>query len=404
MNKSSLDSRPSSLATTRFFQELFGNSLHFPIANVLLETLVEGPLYYLTTPDPYAILFAGVLQAFILNRWQSKGTPRRFIGNLIGPAVYTVIETAFEGLTFLQSSNLIAYWVFSLLFGILQGVRPGTRGWWNGLTVIVEDICRAAILAVMYYVLELKTDPVQTVSIWAFLNDPGHVFIVLVALLLGLNAGIGSLKAQRSLSLLHETARKLKTYSDWLFGRDLLGQGIEDASALQLKRQQRAVLFMDIRGFTRWGEMRPSEDVVNLLNRYYQTAETTLGQHSAIKYKFSGDEVMAVFASVDQALEAALKLRLQINALLGRHGLSAGIGLHTGHLVEGLLGSKDVRFYDVVGDTVHVAKCIESAAEGGELLISEAVRMAIGTTFRAGQKRQVTVKGKKEPVTIYPLE
>jgi class 3 adenylate cyclase len=173
---------------------------------------------------------------------------------------------------------------------------------------------------------------------------------------------------------------------------------------LQLKRLERTILFMDIRGFTRWSESRPPEDVVNMLNRYYQTAEATLNQYAVIKIKFSADEVLAIFPTVDDGLQAALKLRLQINQLLGRHGLGVGIGLHTGPMVEGLLGSKDVRFYDVIGDTVNTAKRIESSAISGEVLISDAVRIVIGATFRAGPKRYVTVKGKEEPVVVYPLE
>jgi adenylate cyclase len=73
-------------------------------------------------------------------------------------------------------------------------------------------------------------------------------------------------------------------------------------------------------------------------------------------------------------------------------------------MVEGLLGSKEIKFYDVIGDTVNTAKRIEARAGVGEVLISEAVRIALGTTFRAGPKRQITVKGKDEPIIIYPLE
>jgi class 3 adenylate cyclase len=57
-----------------------------------------------------------------------------------------------------------------------------------------------------------------------------------------------------------------------------------------------------------------------------------------------------------------------------------------------------------LGDTVNTAKRIESAAGAGELLVSEAIRLRLGTTFLAGPKRQVTVKGKEQPVIIYPLE
>ncbi len=401
MNPSSVETRLAGTPAMRFFQELFGNSLHFPIANILLELLVEGPRGYVVLPDGYVILLAGIIQAWFL---RNRSGWKRLPGNLIGPLLYTLVETAIEGLDFFNSPNHLLYWAIALIFGLLQALRPSAKGIFFALTLIIEDISRASILMLMYYIFELKTNPAQTVTLAAFFSDASHQFVTFVAILLGLNIGLASLTAERYLNLLRETSRQLKMYSEWLLGRDLLGKIIADPSALLLRRLERTVLFMDIRGFTRWSESRSPEEVVALLNRYYQTAEATLGLDSIIKIKYSADEVLAIFPTVDDGLQAALKLRVQINNLLGRQGLGVGIGLHTGPLVEGLLGSKDVKFYDVVGDTVNTAKRIESSAGMGEILVSEAVRIAIGTTFRAGPKRQVAVKGKEEPVIVYPLE
>ena len=401
MNISPIESRLAGTPITRFFQELFGNSLHFPITNILLEVLVEGPRNYLFAPDGYIIFLAGLIQAFFLSNWQGW---KRLPGNLIGPALYTVVEIWLEGPSFFNSPNHILYWVIALIFGLMQAPRPSLKGFLFALTVIFEEICRASILIAMYYIFELKTNPAQTGTLAAFFFDPSHQFVTFVVILLGLIIGLSSLTAQRYLSLVRETSTQLKTYSEWLLGRDLLDQIITDPTALQLKRIQRTIMFMDIRGFTCWSEARSPEEVVNMLNRYYQTAEATLTQHNVIKFKFSADEVMAIFPTVDDGLQACLKMRLQINQFLGRHSLGVGIGLHSGQMVEGLLGSKEVKFYDVIGDTVNTAKRIESRAGAGEVLVSEAVRIALGTTFRAGPKRQITVKGKEEPVIVYPLE
>jgi class 3 adenylate cyclase len=401
MNMSPIESRLAGTPASRFFQELFGNSLHFPIANILLEMLVEGPGAFIFSPDGYTILLAGLVQAFFLSRWQGW---KRLPGNLIGPALYSVIEVSLGGVSFFNSPNHILYWIVALIFGLMQAPRPYLKDFYLGFTVIFEDVCRASILMAMYYIFELKTNPVQTVSLAAFFSDPSHQFVTFVALLLGLNSGLESLTAQGYLSMLRETTSQLRTYSEWLLGRDLLGKIIANPGALQLRRLDRTIMFMDIRGFTRWSETRLPEEMVNMLNRYYQTAEATLNQHDVIKFKLSADEVMAIFSNVDDGLKASLDMRLQINQFLKRHGLGVGIGLHRGPMVEGLLGSKDVQFYDVIGDTVNTAKRIESSAGAGEVLVSEAVRLSLGTTFRAGPKRQVTVKGKEEPVIVYPLE
>jgi class 3 adenylate cyclase len=132
--------------------------------------------------------------------------------------------------------------------------------------------------------------------------------------------------------------------------------------------------------------------------------ETILTSHETIKFKFSADEVMAVFPTPDSAVHAAIELRNQVNQLLSSEHLGVGIGLHNGLLVEGLLGSTGVKFYDVIGDTVNTAKRIESVAQSGEVLISENVRNMIRQKVGTGAKREISVKGKKNPLVMYPLE
>jgi class 3 adenylate cyclase len=83
--------------------------------------------------------------------------------------------------------------------------------------------------------------------------------------------------------------------------------------------------------------------------------------------------------------------------------LGAGIGLHTGALVEGLLGSDEAKFYDVIGDTVNTAKRIEGNATRAEVLASDDTRKLLDTKFSIGQARQVAAKGKGE-LTVYPVD
>jgi class 3 adenylate cyclase len=198
-------------------------------------------------------------------------------------------------------------------------------------------------------------------------------------------------------------SNRLKTYSEWLLGRNLLGQALANPETLGLMRRERTIVFADIRGFTRWSEDRSPEETVQLLNRYYAAIEGTLARHEAIKFKFSADETMVVFAGAAEAVAAARELRAMAGALLAAETLGLGIGLHTGPLVEGLLGSAEVKFYDVVGDTVNTAKRIESAAGPGEVLISDATRGALAGHLAIGPARAISAKGKEAPVTVYPL-
>ena len=93
---SALDSRISGSFRNRYEQELFRNTGQFPIANLLLELLLEGPAIFLA-PDIYTLIGAMLLQAWVLARWENTPAPRRFLGNLVGPAAYTAIEACFAG-------------------------------------------------------------------------------------------------------------------------------------------------------------------------------------------------------------------------------------------------------------------------------------------------------------------
>lgn len=400
----SLETKITGSFSTRFWLELFGNSAHFPIANILLEMLIEGPLEYLRVPDLYTIAPASLVQAYWLTRWQATSAPRRFWGNLIGPALYTLFEVLLEGPSFFSTPHHLAYWGFAFTIGALQALRLRLRlaAHLSVAIIVIENVTRTAILFFMYAIFETHANPMQTASLSAFFGDASHLFIGLLVLFFGLNVGLANLTADRYLGLLRETSARLKTYSEWLLGRGLLEQAFANPSVLMLTRRERTVLFMDIRDFTHWCEVQSPETVVNLLDKYYQVAESILARYGCIKFKLSADEVMAIFSAADSAIHAALELRKQINELLSNSHLGAGIGLHAGLLVEGLLGSAGVKFYDVIGDTVNTAKRIENAARSGEILISENVRNIIGQTFRLGSAREINVKGK--PPTVYSLE
>ncbi len=399
-----IDIRLTGSPRTRFWLELFGNSAQFPIANILFEVLREGFADYVRAPDPYTILLASVVQAYWLSRWQTTAHPRRFIGNLIGPAVYTVVEATIEGPRFFSAPHHLAYWGFALVIGALQSFRGDRFGWLASTLRVLEDVVRAGILLAMYTLYEMATHPAQTRSWEAFFTDSSHQFIALATLLLGLSLGLSSLTAQRYLDLLRQTSARLKVYSEWLLGRDLLGKVMDNPAALALARRERAVMFMDIRGFTHWSESRSAEEVVAMLNRYYVVAESVLRQHRAIKFKFSADEVMAVFAEAGDACRAALGLRDETQSMLAGQGLGAGIGLHLGPLGGGLRGSAEVRFYDVIGDTVNTGKRIEGNAGPAEVLASQAIHGSLAEAFRFGPMREVEAKGKDLPLAVYPVE
>lgn len=202
------------------------------------------------------------MQAYWLTRWQTTSSPRRFWGNLIGPALYTLVESLVEGLRFFSAPHHVAYWVFSLMIGVLQSLRPRLPTIFNNLLIVTENVTRASILFFMYAIFETYANPTQAASLDVFFSDASHQYIGLTVLFLGLSVGLANLTADRYAGLLKETLAQLQKYSEWLLGRDLLTQTLINPSALSLTRRERTVMFMDIHGFTRWSETQPPENVV----------------------------------------------------------------------------------------------------------------------------------------------
>jgi len=395
----SIDAAIEGTARGRFLQELYSNSAVLPIAIVLLEVLLEGGSDYFLKADFYAITLGALVQAGFLSRTPDGERLRRLLGNLAGPAVYSAIEVATEGPGFFAAPHHKAYWAFALAIGLLQCARAGRRTIAADILMVVENAVRSMFLFAIYYIFESLTAP-PTGPARAFLADPSHAFIGWSILLLGLAGGIAAVGEQRYLAMLRTLSRRLRVYSEWLFGRALLEEAVSDPERLSLKRRERAILFMDVRGFTAWSEAQPPESVVAVLNGGCAASESVFARWSPIRCKFSADEVMGVFARPGDALGAARCLAREVGDYLRPYGLGVGIGLHWGAVVEGLMGGTGAKQFDVIGDTVNTAKRIEGAAARGEILLSEDFRAAAGLAVAAS--RTIEVKGKSAPLVVHP--
>ncbi|OQW93167.1 MAG: hypothetical protein BWK79_12565, partial [Beggiatoa sp. IS2] len=256
-------------------------------------------------------------------------------------------------------------------------------------------------LLVMYWVFEATKEP-RYFSPREFLLDDGHLFLMLTINFMGIMIGIAYYNAESFLYLLRQTTQQLQCYSEWFLGKNLLAQAVDNPSMLTLNRRERAVLFMDIRGFTHWSESQSPEIVVNMLNHYCEIAEQSWhSSDEVIKAKLTGDEIMIVFQSPHSAITVATNLHQRVAKLLANYELGVGIGIHWGSLVEGLVGSHKVKAYDIIGDTVNTAKRICDVATRGEVLISKSVYESVYPVV--GTPRHLKVKGKTEAILVYPL-
>ena len=400
--ESSISTQIKGTRTSHIVQEFFTNSALFPIVNILLEMLVEGVANYAKAPDLYAILLACTVQAMFLGTMQFRGKPSPLLGNLIGPALYSLIEVSIEGAVFFSAPNHIGYWIFAFVIGGLQQARIMLPGRQHSIFILLENLTRTYILFAGYWMFEAKTEATY-LNIADFFTNDSHIYVFLAVSLIGLVIGLANVNAEKYLLLLRRTAAELQIYSEWLLGKNLLEQAVANPSAMGLKRQRRAVVFSDIRGFTNWSEATPPEQVVAMLNRYFEKAEDVWRQYPVIKVKLTGDEIMIVLDAPREAVRLAQELQRETGGLLAAQGLSAGIGIHCGALVEGLMGSQNVKGYDVIGDTVNTAKRICDIAAGGEILISADAWESLAGEFASGEPRLANLKGKQESLKIYPL-
>jgi len=184
------------------------------------------------------------------------------------------------------------------------------------------------------------------------------------------------------------------------------------------RRQRMSVFFSDLRGFTTISEKLPPEGLVSLLNRYLSPMTEIIFQNKGTLDKYMGDAIMAFFGApiaspnhAEQACRCALaslvKLK-ELQKIFAAEGLpfiDIGIGINTGEMSVGNMGSNIVQNYTVMGDSVNLASRLEGTNKeyGSKIIISEFTYNDVKNTFIAREIDRVRVKGKSEPVRIYEL-
>lgn len=397
-----VDSLTAPSYAARVAQQFFTHSAHAPVTILILEWLLATPGYF-TKPDAYVLICAALTQAFWLAHPHCRQTRWIALGNLVGVMVYTLIESLIEGVRFFAQLQHAAYWMIAVAFATLQGVRHAVRAR-AGLSqalLLFENIARAAIPVLLYAVFEARSKQIP-LDLTQFFADPAHDYLAIVVLLLGILLGFADLSLRRAQQTLHVLAERLHQLSSWGFGAQVVAAALADAEQVALQRQERSLLFMDIRGFTAWCELHSPEAVVKMLNAYYASAEAVLQHSVPIKLKFTADEIMAVFADKGTGFAAARQLQAASARVLLPYGLSAGLGLHAGPVVEGMLGSSSVKAYEVIGDVVNTASRLCSAAAAGELLVSPGA-LPSQTALSGFPLRQIAAKGKREPLAVRVL-
>jgi len=174
------------------------------------------------------------------------------------------------------------------------------------------------------------------------------------------------------------------------------------------KRVPRTLVFTDVRGFTSYTERRNPEQVVDVLNRLLEKQSAIIQNNGGDIDKFVGDAVVAVFSG-DNAPRRACTAALQVVRLCSESAeefdrLTVGVGVATGSVIHGMIGSARRADFTVIGDSVNVASRLCGIAKGMQIVVSDATKEVAGTEFRFKGPYSVKLKGKKEPTRVWLLE
>ena len=219
-----------------------------------------------------------------------------------------------------------------------------------------------------------------------------------------------------------QEATELSEFLKKMFGRylsaEVMNSLLENPSALELGGERRNVTIMmsDLRGFTALSERLEPEQVVKMLNGYFEVMVEVVHQYNGTINEIIGDSLVVIFGAPQEmpdraqraiacaiAMQNAMAKVNEENRNKGLPELEAGIGLHDSEVVVGNIGSSKRIKYSVVGSGVNMASRIESYTVGGQILISESVRKEAGGILRIDGQREVLPKGAQTPLRIYEV-
>ena len=206
------------------------------------------------------------------------------------------------------------------------------------------------------------------------------------------------------------------------FGRYLskkvVDEILESPDGLKIggRREAVTILMSDLRGFTSLSENSDPEDMVRLLNRYLERMSKVIMEYDGMIDEFIGDAILTVFGvpekhETDPLRAVACGLAMQ-NALMelndelvleGHPILEMGIGINTGSVIVGNIGSEMRTKYGIVGSTINIASRIESNTIGGQVLVGESTYNLVKELVTVDPPQTIIMKGLKKPLVIYSV-
>ena len=235
-------------------------------------------------------------------------------------------------------------------------------------------------------------------------------------ILVRINTHLTIQKQKKELELRNQFIQK--TFGRYV-SEEIVKQLLETPEGLQLGGEIRKVTIMmsDLRGFTAICESLPPEDVLRVINTYLEFMTPKIIKYQGTINEIIGDGMMVMFGAPVQneddairAVACAIEMQLSmvdVNNEIKSQGMpevAMGIGIHTGEVIAGNIGSKKRTKYGVVGSNVNLTSRIESFTIGGQIFISESTAKECGDILEYYDTINISPKGSRHPITIYDVK
>ncbi|MCK5685258.1 CHASE2 domain-containing protein, partial [bacterium] len=301
----------------------------------------------------------------------------------------------------LLDNKHISKWQISLegkiILGVILSVLCLLKVRWSFTGLLILGISMYAV-SIQLFVDEFVYIPVIQVITVCFLTVVSTVFIKYI--------------------LEIKSKKQLRSVFKQYMNDEVIKELINEPGKISLggSKKNITVLFADIRGFTSLSEKILPEEVVAVLNRFFESMLIPIEKYRGILDKFMGDCVMVIFGApieldnpelnaVNCAFEMIEGLKLVLKEPeFANYNVNIGIGINSGDVVIGNIGTDAHKDYTVIGDNVNLAARLESSAQGGEIVISESVFSKIKGEFEILEKKSINVKGKQKAITVYIIK
>ena len=383
----------------------------------VVATFFEGSLDpFVVLPITYSYVVYAIAAYVSLTKSLSKNAaPNKlwgYTGALVESSIPTLLTYALGTIQAPTTSLFLPPVFLYFVFIALSALRLDQKlVWFAGIC------CSMQYLALSYY----STDGFRvSAELPQILSAPQHHVaksIVLLLTTLAIALIVTELR-KRLLNSLIQAEQQQKILN--LFGQHVSPQvaarltSDEDEGAS--RTESASILFFDIRGFTAFAEKREPEAVVTYLNTVFESLIETVNRHNGFVNKFLGDGFMAVFVSADgedkhcrNAALAAIEISEQVRSLVANNQIDdtkIGIGIHSGQVMTGNIGSSARREFTIIGDVVNLASRLEQLTKQfeREILMSKEVADAVlleglETEFVA----EAAIKGRETREKIYTL-